>query len=337
VTIEGGQGWQVSAPGKPLGPAPDTLGDDPPLGARRLPRPSARAAALLALGAVLGYAVAEVRTDRLGEGDGGVLALESGGISQGRFYDVATLGDGRLAAAVPITLINAGPRPVALREVVLEGTGFAAQDVEGRRLEPRATTNVVLLRAIDCDQLEAGRTAVPPLVVTALTDAGEREQRLTPTIEPFTLSGEMNRAACGRVPPGEALVVTSEQVRYEPRVARVELVVRNGSADVLTVRDLRPLQGLQLRLLDEQGQPVALPLRVPAGDFTQPRSPFGDDLPRLRLTAEVTIPDCSQLLRANPFEGGPLVEVDVDGGLGSGTAFFGDGSGVLDRLRRTAC
>ena len=298
---------------------------------------------LLALAAAAGFAaaatLADLRTQTLAESDAGTLSLEVRTPEDTSVFDLAELPDGRLASAIVLQLTNSGPRPVALRSVELVGTAYTADDVAGRRVSPGGQTRVALLRPVDCDDPEptGGTTTV---LVRALTDAGEREQRLHAALDPWLMSGELGRRACGDIPPTEALSAAETSSRFDDGGLLLELELRNESADVLTLRAVRPAtEGIALELLTEDGAPLHLPLRVPAGDFTRPR-PLSDPAraATVRLAARIQVVSCEALPRHGAaFEGGPFALVDVDGEHRSGTTLLGDAYSLLSRLRAESC
>ena len=332
VTIEGGPGWQLDVVDG------ETLGEDAP--PRPLPRPPRWLAVPVVsalVGAVVTAAVLDWRTDRLGEGDAGLLSLEATGVDDVRYYDLVEDERGRLSTVPVLAVRNTGPRDVELREVSLPGTEFAAEGVEGLRIRASSSVRVVLVRAVDCDRPRAD-TVPTGLHVRALTEAGERERRLPVSLGSFAVSDDASQAACGRLGPG-ALQVLEQEVAYEDGRLRMDVELRNPSAEEVVVRAVRTAApGLAVELLEPDGTPLQLPVTLPGGDFSEPREIDDPALPTRRLTVVVSVADCEALAdRRLPGAGGPLLELDLDGPTAGSIGFVGDLLSNVRRLRSTAC
>jgi hypothetical protein len=304
--------------------------------------PVAVALALTAVtGVAVGAALTDLRTQVLAETDASTLSLEARGVEDEEIFELVDDPDGRPSRALVVELRNTGPREVGIESVELVGTGFVAEDVAGRRLREGGRLRLTLLRTVDCAVERDGRPVdrPAPLLVRGLTDAGPREVSVRARLDPYLLADDLERSACGQVPAGQALYVEERRTRFADGVARVEVAVSNGSARPLEVRSLVVPPGLAVRLVDENGQEVGLPLRLPAGDFSVPRRgypPAGGD--PLLLVAEISVAACDALpTRPSQLEGEPLVAVEVTDGEETGETFFGDPFQLLGRLRSTAC
>jgi hypothetical protein len=345
VTIEGGPGWQVDAP------PGDTIGevDRPerdPLWltglARRVPL-----AVVVAVAVGFGSAtlLADWRTDRLGETDAGALSLEVAQPQDWGYAGLSRTRDGRVATTVLLDVRNTGPRDVALDRVWLEGTAWASEDVQGRRIEPRSSARVVLLRPIDCDRLpEPWRgwpePTSPAVVVRAVTEAGPREQRVPAAVEGWSLSGESDRRACGEVPVDEAVQPVQTRQHFSQAGTELRVELANASRHDVTVNRVRVPPGLQVQVLDPSGlTPLPMPLRLPAGDFREPHQHPDAGLPSMPLMLRVSIADCVRLAATRPAEdeGRALVELDVESASGNGVAHLFDGFSALSRLHVDGC
>lgn len=343
VTIEGGPGWQLVAP------PGDTIGED-----ARAPReppwaPVLRQPAVVAavLAAAVGFGsatlVADWRTDRLGETDAGTLSLEVGAPENWGYQGLARTADGRVATAVVLDVRNTGPRPIALHDVRLEGAGWAAEDLGGRRVAAGGAARVSLVRPVDCDDLPAGyggSGSSVAVLVRAVTDAGPRQQRVVGAVDSWLTSGELDRQACGEVPAEQAVQELVSRQRNTDAGTELRVRLGNASRRPVAITRVRVPPGLRVEVLDGSGElPLPLPLALPAGDFDEPKDPYEAAQPGVPLTLRVRVADCARLGTARPAVdyGRPLVELDVEGQPGSGTAFLGDGASVVSRLQADFC
>lgn len=346
MTIEGGPGWQLGlstddgADGDGARDA-DTLGTEPgPADAPAWGR--GRQLAALAVAAAVGFAaatvLAETRLQTLRDGPEGVLSLD---VVVESVEGTSLVSSVRSQAAVvsSVVLRNTGPNDVALDAAELIGTGFVAEDLEGRRLPPGGRTVLRLLRAVDCSALDP--TPPPgPLRVEATTGAGQRTVDLRVAAD-LAFADEQARAACGQVDPAMALIVLDSPPMLTGTTVRVSAELSNASVSPLLVSDLRPLLGLRIvATTDQQGRPARLPLELPPGDYDPPTDPFSGRGSLRVLVVELAVEDCALLpARGTQHMGfGPVLEAAVtssDGSRRGGTG-WGDGR-VLDDLRRTSC
>lgn len=338
VTIEGGPGWQ-------LGSAPaDEIGVDPGDEGRwwRTPGRVRVAAVSALLGFAAATALAEWRHDTRGGPDAATLSVTAWEIenSDGGLEPVAT-EDGRPGIGMPFRLQNTGPREIALVSVQLSGTGITTDGLMGQRLAPGEQARLVLVRRLDCGsgaQQGVPDVAAPRLTVRARTDAGERQVELRAAMSTWRLSDELAGRMCGDLRPDEAFRTQLTFVRASAGVALLSLQVANDSRRPLTVDRLQSVvPWMSVRLVDEQGRPLPLPMPLPAGDFSTPRSPAGFT-PIETWGVEVTVPDCGRAPR--PYETSAFAEppfvAQVDNGQDSTRVLFGHDL-VMRELVRNAC
>ena len=77
---------------------------------------------------------------------------------------------------------------------------------------------------------------------------------------------------------------------------------------------------------------------MPAGDYTQPRRPIDASLPTAPLVLALAVEDCAALPTGRaPYEGGPLVELDVDADTGAGGSVAVGAAASVSRLRAQVC
>ena len=338
VTIEGGPGRQLDSA------APDEIGVDPDDEGRWWQAPGrVRVAALSALlGFAAATAVAEWRHDARGGADGATLSVTAWAIesSDGGLGPVATK-DGRLEIGMPFTLQNTGPREIALVSVQLSGSAVTTGNLRGQRLAPGEQARLVLVRPLDCGsgpQQGVPDVMAPHLTVRARTDAGERQVELRAAMSTWGLSDDLAGRMCGDLEPDEAFRTQLTYVRASAGVALLSLQVENASRRPLTVDRLQSaVPWMAVRLVDEQGRPLPLPLSLPAGDFSTPRSP-GAFTPTETWGLEITVPDCGRAPR--PYETSafqePSFAAEVDNGQGSTRVLFGHDI-VVRELIRNAC
>ena len=338
VTIEGGPGWQVDDA------SPDVIGAEPGPGPRW--RPSRAAVVSVALAALLAFAAATLlahwRHDAAGEIAAATLSVSVWSGGDGDDQPVV-VEDGRASLQIPVTLANTGPRPIALLSVRMPGTDIATEDLAGRRLAAGRQLRLALRRPLDCSREPrhvAGEGVAVRLVVRARTGAGPREvEVLAPLYTPL-LSRDMAVAMCGDLPPDEALIsdVTGRGPIHDRRTV-LSLQVSNASRHRLTVEGVRAsAPWLSARLVDEDGRAVALPVSLPASDFSTPRQPW-QAREGQTWRVELAVPDCSRV--PDPFipdYDGILLEADLDSGTRTGTARFGGGGqDVMLELARLGC
>jgi hypothetical protein len=349
VTIAGGPGWTVDPDlRETLEGAPD---DD--VSAR--PGRGRQVTALL-LAAALGFGVASVLAERrqssLEDSPEGVLSLNLAA-QEPQFAADLVARDSGVAVQATVVLRNTGPRTVALESVKLIDTGYAADDVAGRRIAPDGSTSVRLLRTVRCDDL-APLGAVGPLRVRATTGAGTRTTQVRMETQVIATSHGFARAACGLAAPGQSLVAidtpTSSVVGGR---AEVGFELSNASRAPLVLQSLELPAGLRLvALQDAGGGDVTLPLRLPPGDYDPPTQPMLGRGPARRLIAVVEVADCAALpertqdqMYVPPFQATVTDERGrrdgerpdaLYGGFGPGGSQWGDPT-VVDRLREGVC
>ena len=353
ITIQGGPSGTVhvlspdAASLDTVEGASDDVGAGPGRG-RRLT--SLLVAAAVGFGAAT--LLAERRQSTLDASPAGVLSLDLA-LQEPHFSsDLVESGGGAAVQAV-VVLRNTGPRTIALESAELPGTGFAADDVAGRRVTPDSTTSVRLLRPIRCDDL-APLGSVGPLVVRATTGAGPRSTELRMETQSVAMSVHFARAACGLMAPGNSMVaVDVPPTRIAGDRAEVGIELSSTSRAPLVLRSLEVPAGLRVAgLRDEQGRAVTLPLRLPPGDYDPPTDPMRGRGPAQRLVAVVEVADCSALAEPSqdemyvPLFHGTVTDErgrsslegvdDAFGGFGPGGSQWGDPS-VLTRLRASAC
>ena len=348
MTIEGGPGWVLDpAPGELAG---ETLGED--AGPPRTPRwstPDARRTAVavlaaLAVGAGSATLVADWRTDRLLESDAGALSLEVVSSENVAHYGFGRTQEGRAAMAVQLDVRNTGPRTVALEHVVVEGTGFVAEGVRGRRVQPGEVARLALLRPVRCTDLpdphREPESASSALVVRAVTEAGQQEQRLPGAVEGWLTGRHLDRQACGETLPSDAVHQLQSREYFRGGAVELHVQLANTSRHDLVLTSAWTAAGLGLQVLDGSGgAPLPMPVRLPGGDFSEPRDPMSGPLEAVALVLRVSVVDCGLLpVSAPPYDGGsPLVELDVASETLSQVTGLGDLYSVLPRLRGPAC
>ena len=319
-----------------------------PLLAPRLATALARVPVAVVVAAVVGFGsatlLADWRTDRLGETDAGTLSLEIAHLEEWGDGRLGRSRDGRPVRTLPVEIRNTGPREVALDRVWLAGTDWTSEDAPGRRVAPRRSARIVLLKPVDCDRLpEPGRSGpepVPSVVVRAVTDAGMREQRVPGAVDGWVVSGEPDRQACGAVPADEAVQAVAYDQRFFHAGTELRAQLVNRSRYEVEVTAVRVPPGLRVQVLDESAQTLLpMPLRLPAADFRVPREVLDEGLPSLPVTLRVTVADCALLAPTrSPLEmGRALLELDVESELGNGVTHLPDDNGVLYRLHAEGC
>lgn len=335
MTIEGGPGWQLG------GAREDPDGGDGPLQERAWADRHRLGALVLAaaLGFAAATALAQVRLTTIGESAEGVLSLD---IQAEPDIDVGgelvMTAEGTPAVTATAVLRNTGPQPVALAGAELLGTPYRSDDLGGRWVDAGGRTAVVLLRPIDCSEL--GRTRAPgPLRVHATTGAGRRSVDLRMSTRMLSLHDEQVRGACGQAGPGQALVVMDQVQTLLDGRAVIGTALSNASSNPLAVTEVQPMAGLRLvRLEDERGAPVVLPLDLPPGSYDPPVEQFLGRGPERTVVAVLEVEDCARLARADQDLHVPLIQGSVTGlnGRSSATEWGGDAS-VAFRLRQTSC
>ena len=340
VTIEGGPGWQLDD-----APA-DVIGDEPTrLPRRRPPRVvvvAVAAAALVSFAA--GTVLAEWRHDRAGEIAAATLSVSVWSTGDYGYNQPLSVQGGRARLQIPFELANTGPRPIRLLWVGMPGTDIGTEDLAGRRLAPGRQVRLSLLRPLDCGsdprEIAAEGAAVTGLVVGARTDAGPRQVEVRSALNTGLLSRNVLTAMCGELPPDEALMTdVTGQSAISRGLMVLSLQVANASRYRLTVERVRASEPwLSARLVDEAGRAVAMPVSVPAGDFSTPRQPWQPRDPQT-WRVEIAVPDCRRVPEPLiPDVEESLLAVDLDSGTRTGTAQVGGlGADVLPALVRSAC
>lgn len=342
VTIEGGPGWQLAHPA--TGRADDDVtgpGDPAPPrspGRRWWPTSDWRGLALaVAVGFVTATALAEVRLTTLRESDDGVLSLEVRLETVDYSSMLITDADGRPAVSTSVVLHNTGPRPVALERAELLGTDYRSDDLAGRRVQPGDQAVVPLLRRVDCG--DTSRSPAPgPLQVEGTTGAGPRTVELRMSTDVLGIHDHQVRRACGQASQLEALQVVEHAPQVDGATAVLSAELSNGSAEPLVVQQVRTRPGLRLvRLEDGAGQPLALPLELPPGDFDPPTDPYEARGQAQEVAVVVAVDDCT-VLPAPRADGVfvPLVDAVVGEHVGAASSWGGDPTVVL-RLWQAAC
>jgi hypothetical protein len=294
------------------------------------------------VGFVAATGLAASRHDRAGEIAAATLSVTVWTSSSGGFGEPVAVEAGRPTLRIPVELMNTGPRDIELLSLRVVGTDVATGDVGTRRLTPGTRARAVLLRPVDCAsvprQLAVDGDAAR-LAVRARTDAGLREVEVRAALNTGLLSREFVVAICGDLPPDEALMNEVTQTTFDGATALMSLQVGNGSRHRLTVQRVTPVKPwLSARFVDEKGRPVALPLSLPAADFSTPRPPW-DLGQRETWWVEVAVPDCRAVPTTIIPDGEEqLLRLDVDTGVRSATVGVGGGSyDVLQDLVRRAC
>lgn len=349
VTIEGGPGWTLDPDlRETVDGAP---GDD--VSAR--PGRGRQVTALL-VAAALGFGaanlLAERRQNALEDSPDGVLSIDLAVQEPQYTSDLVARGDG-VAVQATVVLRNTGPRTVALESAELVGTGYAADDLAGRRMAPDGSTSVRLLRPVRCDDL-APLGAVGPLRVRATTGAGTRITELRLDAQGIVWSAGFAGAACGLAPPGQSLVaIDTPSTSVVGDRAEVGFALSSAARTPLLLQSLELPPGLRLvALQDAEGGDVTLPLRLPPGDYDPPTQPMRGRGPERRLVAVMEVADCAALPeRTQDQTYVPLFQAtatdeqgrsegerrdDFHGGYGPGGGGWGDPA-VVDRLRDSAC
>ena len=324
MTITGGPGWVADTAGRS---EPDVSGEE-------AARPRLRQALALGLAVVVGagasQALSDERRSALVDTPEGRLSLALGGAGG---PDYVTDEDGRLAVALSLVVRNTGPADVVLESATVGG--LADDAVAGRSVPAEGTTRVALVRAVDCAELPPDTVRLGPLVVRARTPAGTKEERLPLEGDPGERFAERLRAACGQVPPEDALDLEAAVLQLEGDAARLPLLLGNTSARDVVVTAVRSSPGLQVELLDDGGARVALPLRLPATDLAVPRPPGAVARERAGLVAVLRLDGCA----VPPDPARPLLELSVGARPDGATATFGygDADRVLRRLIESGC
>lgn len=337
----GGSGRPLARPAP--GPADDDVtgaGDPPPRAPWRRWWPAGgwRGAALaVAIGFVAATALAEVRLATLRESDDGVLSLEVR--LETVDYSSMLIADtaGRPAVSTSVVLRNTGPRPIALDRAELQGTDYRSDELAGRRVQPGDSAVVPLLRRVDCG--DTSRSPAPgPLQVQGTTGAGARTVELRMSTDVLGIHDDQVRRACGQASQVEALQVVEHAAQVDGATAVLPAELSNGSAEPLVVQQVRTRPGLRLvRVQDGAGQPLALPLELPAGDFDPPTDPYEGRGQARAVAVVVEVEDCT-VLQA-PDEQGvlfPLVDAVVGEHAGAASSWASDPSVAL-RLWQAAC
>jgi hypothetical protein len=349
VTITGGPGWALAPHARETVEA----GSDDDLSTRWS---RGRQVTALLLAAALGFVAASLLAERrqsaLEDSPQGVLSLDLAAQEPQFTSDLVALDEGA-AVQTAVVLRNTGPRTVSLESVELGTTGYAADDVTGRRMAPGSTTAVRLLRPVRCDDL-APLGAIGPLEVRATTGAGPRMTRLRMDMQMIEPSQGFARAACGLAPPELSLVaIDAPAAGVVGGRAEVGFELSNASKAPLVLTSLELPAGLRLvTLQDADARPVVLPLRLPAGDYDPPTQPMLGRGAAQRLVAVIEVADCAAmpgrtqddmyvpLFSAAVTGEGSRVELEgrdgAYGGFGPGSSQFGDPM-VVHRLRERVC
>lgn len=349
VTIEGGPGWTLDPDLR------ETVKGAPDGDVNARPGRGRQATALLvaaALGFVAATLLAERRQSALEDSPEGVLSIDLAA-QEPQFSSDLVARDGGVAVQVAVVLRNTGPRTVALESAELVGTGYAADDVAGRRMAPDGSTSVRLLRPVRCDDL-APLGPVGPLRLRATTGAGTRITELRMETQGIAWSAGFAGAACGLAAPGQSLVaIDTPPTSVVGDRAEVGFELSSASRAPLVLQSLELPPGLRLVALhDAEGGDVTLPLRLPPGDYDPPTQPMRGRGPARRLVAVVEVADCAALReRTQDQTYVPLFQAtatdergrsegegpdDLYGGFGPGGSSWGDPT-VVDRLRESAC
>lgn len=129
VTITGGPGWT-------LDPDVGEISEGAPDGDVRARPGRGRQVTALLLAATLGFAAASLLAERrrslLEDSPEGVLSLDLAAQEPSFTSELVASHDG-FAVQATVVLRNTGPRTVALETAELGTTGYAADDVAGRR------------------------------------------------------------------------------------------------------------------------------------------------------------------------------------------------------------
>lgn len=290
---------------------------------------AARASSLVAA-AVLGFAASEVALARGLQGDDRPV-LE---LAQSDDVELVPT-QGGLAVSVPVLLRNAGGVDVAVVDADVAGVQLTlAGDGElasGERGELR------LERAVECGRLtDRPLTAPPPVSLT--TAAGSRERTLELRLDDGLREAHLvARTACGLLAPAEALQLEPTRVRVVDGIGRLSFDVRNGSASALQIRDLLPADGVQVQLLDGNGDPLALPVDLPPGRSAT-RAPSVEPPSEVRRwTAVFFLDDCGSPAPGSVFTGGSVFSLVVADSTRVETAPFGNAGGILDEMGAETC
>ncbi len=175
----------------------------------------------------------------------GVLSLDLGPQPSSWESDLVPY-DGGLAVHATLVLRNTGPRAVGLETVELGDTGYAADDVAGRRMSSGGTTSVRLLRRVRCDDLPA-LEPVGPLRVRAMTGAGMRTTSLRMDTEGVGRSSRFAAAACGRAGPLQSFIpMDTPPVTVTGDRAEVGFELSNASSSPLLLQSLQVRPGCAL-------------------------------------------------------------------------------------------
>jgi hypothetical protein len=348
ITIEGGPGWTTDPT------SGDTIVAEPDDAAPGRPGRRRQVTALL-LAAALGFGAATLLAERrqsvLDASPDGVLSLDVASREPQFSPDLVEL-DGGLAVQATVQLRNTGPRDIALEAVELEGTGFAAVDVAGRRLAARPGDGGA---AAACGPLRGPRAAGLGGSAAGPRDDGRRSaHRRAAAGHPGVRASR--RASPGR--PADCCRRTSPWSRSRPRRpssaagrAEVRVALSSASSSALVVQSLELPPGLRLAsLTGVEGTDVTLPLRLPPGDYDPPTQPMLGRGQEQSLVAVLEVVDCAALPARAAEQYLPLFQAAVTdergrsqgatdgfyGGFGVGGTAWGDPA-VVDRLRASSC
>ena len=349
--------WDPRAPAatRPVAPEPEVPtgpdvppGPHPPAGPRAR-RPFSRRVlpvVLLLVGGVLGFATDELLHAQRERAARQALDLrveispESGGTTQ------QVRGDG-LGLSRVLTLHNAGPRQVQLREAALLGGPMTAP-VFSAALPAGERADLELSTHLDCVVGSAPVVAPPGsrLSVRAQTGAGERVVDLP--VPAAVLEDLQDRAGrlCGVVPVSSALSGRQDSERV--RDGRLVLGLSLTSATTSRVRLLAvaaDLSGLQAAVR-VGGRPARLPVTLPSVTSARFRVPGASGEP-LAVEVELRPTDCAPLRRALvalPSDEGPATDpdlpllqltYDVEGSAEQGVLRLPDRGGVRELVAST--
>ena len=292
------------------------------------------------LAALVGFALAtllaDMRTTTLQESDEGVLSFE---VSHDGYIrpSIAASADGRPALITSVSLLNTGPRPVALERVELMGTSYRSDDLRGRRLDPGADSVVALLRPVDCANLELTR-APGALRVHATTGAGTSSTDLRISTDLLQGHDEQIRSACGLSPAESALFVQDGRDSLEGTTLVIDLVLRNATAEARSVARLVPTEGLRIvGVTSRDRSPVDLPLRLEPGDFDPPVDPYVGAGPETELSVRLEVDDCALFWPLDRDVDVAAVQVWVTDGRQEHPLGFGTEMSFLQRLGELVC
>jgi len=328
---------------------PARPGPHPPAPVRALPDPPARAGPRRALVVVVvaglvaaaGVSVTRQREAARQERRDSALSLRVQVRGQ---LDLDRRRDGTVLLQVPLSLTNAGPRPVTVLGLQVAGTGMQGrEDVPSGELAPGQELRLRAAEPVTCPPRPPDAGAGQVLQLSARS--GSRPSSVRVRLPAGLLAGAvglLDRACGGGVRPGEELALDlSTLSRVGPDTLLLSLQVSNRtSAPLRVLRAVSEQQGLLA-----SPRVGTLPRDVPAERFPRVPSGPGSRPVGFGLVLQVAPGGCGTLREAAerpPAPGGeqPLVSLVVDAGQGSAQRVlpvYADDGDTVRQLAGSAC